>query len=51
MVPSSGGNLGVVRDATTKGFSGHLRFGEVGEGASQAQALAAFQVASAITLQ
>jgi hypothetical protein len=53
MVPSSGGNLGVVRDVASKGWVGHLRFGELETQnvPNLNPALAAFQFASVVTLQ
>ena len=53
MVPSSGGNLSVVRDVASKGWVGHLRFGELETQnvPNLNPALAAFQFASVVTLQ
>jgi hypothetical protein len=51
LIRSGPGNLGVVRDAATKDFAGQLRLGEVEFSGVAAPALAAFQVASAVTLQ
>lgn len=51
LVHSAAGNLGTVRNVTGKRLAGHLRFGDLGEAAPGAQALAAFQLASAVTLQ
>src|SRR5205823_940668 len=42
LVHSGGGNLGVVREAGSNGWGGHLRFGDP-ESAGTAPALAAFQ--------
>ena len=53
MVPSSGGNLGAVREIGGTGFVGQLRFGDL-ETQSVPKlnpALAGFQFASAVTLQ
>lgn len=51
LTPSAGGNLGIARDATTKDFASHLRFGDVTSQGVGPPALAAFQLASGITLQ
>jgi hypothetical protein len=51
LIHSGGGHLGTVRDVATKDFAGQLRFGEVQAQGAAAPALAAFQVASAVTLQ
>ncbi len=51
LIHSAGGNLGTARGVVDKGFAGNLRFGDLGDAASATQALAAFQLASAITLQ
>ena len=51
LVHSAAGNLGTVRGVTDKRFAGQLRFGDKGESAPATQALAAFQLASAVTLQ
>lgn len=51
LVHSVGGNLGTVRDATSKQIAGHLRFGDIQSANPVAPALAGFQLASALTLQ
>ncbi|MCW2984733.1 MAG: hypothetical protein JWR63_2303 [Conexibacter sp.] len=53
MVPSSGGNLGAVREVGGSGFVGQLRFGdlETQNVPNPNLALAGFQFASAVTLQ
>lgn len=51
LIHSGGGHLGTLRDAGTKDFAGHLRFGDTQAQNAAAPALAAFQVASAVTLQ
>lgn len=49
MVPSSGGNLGIVQDVATKDWVRHARFGDPAPNLNPA--LAGFQFASAVTLQ
>jgi hypothetical protein len=51
LIRSGPGNLGVARDVASKDFAGQLRFGGVEFSGVLAPALAASEVASAVTLQ